>query len=144
MIYRGEDWHQKRMQALIRDRYTCQKCGSKEKLSVHHLRKWKDTKDNSLENLISLCLKCHKSVENRQDKSQGLPKDIRDKGFRTWKTKRKTLHNDIEKSDYNAYLINGKYTVRLIKGKDPICECEAYLFNQHCSHIYSVEMLLKK
>lgn len=43
-----------------RDNHTCQKCGkenSKEKLSIHHINYNK--KNNNIENLISLCRKCH-------------------------------------------------------------------------------------
>jgi len=59
-----------REQIRKRDNYTCQECGKhqkelKRKLSVHHIDYNK--KNNSIFNLISLCLKCHiKSNKNRK------------------------------------------------------------------------------
>lgn len=71
---RGEDWKEKRLLALQRDDYTCQDCGIKERrgLQVHHIIAWAETKDNSLENLITLCLKCHGEIEGK--KGWGIPK----------------------------------------------------------------------
>ena len=69
--YRGEDWNEKRKLCYKRDKYICQDCGivrSKSLLAAHHLIAWRLTKDNSLENLITLCLKCH-------GKRHGRPKN---------------------------------------------------------------------
>ena len=56
----GPDWLIQRRRARIRDNFTCQQCGVTEaelghRLSVHHIRPFRESKDNSLENLISLC-----------------------------------------------------------------------------------------
>ena len=40
-----------------RDNYTCQECGGKENLHIHH--KNRNKKDNNIDNLICLCNKCH-------------------------------------------------------------------------------------
>jgi len=50
-----------------RDNYTCQKCGeqSDKTLDVHHKVPYRISKNNSLNNLISLCKRCH----NREDAS---------------------------------------------------------------------------
>ena len=40
-----------------RDNHTCQYCGSKENICVHHIDYNK--KNNSVENLLSLCMKCN-------------------------------------------------------------------------------------
>jgi len=40
-----------------RDNYTCQKCGSKKKLSIHHIDY--DKKNNKEKNLITLCISCN-------------------------------------------------------------------------------------
>lgn len=56
-----------RLLVLKRDNYTCQICGSKEKLCVHHkdgngrnvLAKYKN---NNLDNLITLCHRCHSNL----------------------------------------------------------------------------------
>lgn len=71
--YRGFDW--KDVVELIRerDRYTCQRCGMTTEecntiyggnLQVHHKIPYRLTKDNSPENLITLCNRCHKYIEH--------------------------------------------------------------------------------
>jgi len=61
-------WKSKRKEALKKAEFKCQKCGSEEKLNVHHKEKaiygkghgpLKES-NNSLDNLIVLCAKCHK------------------------------------------------------------------------------------
>ncbi len=49
-----------RVLALQRDNYRCTDCGSNDNLHVHHLNKLSESKDNSLDNLITLCGDCHK------------------------------------------------------------------------------------
>lgn len=48
---------------MARDNFTCQYCGSKEDLQVHHIvsRKHMNTKFD-LENGITLCKKCHAKI----------------------------------------------------------------------------------
>lgn len=54
-------WQKKKYEILERDNYTCQKCGAKSNLNVHH----KSYSPNTLawdypnENLITLCDRCH-------------------------------------------------------------------------------------
>ncbi len=53
-------WPFQRNRARNRDNYTCQRCGIAEKelghaLSVHHIRPFRESKDNSVENLVCLC-----------------------------------------------------------------------------------------
>ena len=54
--HNGQYW-KIRNSVIKRDGGKCQKCGSKEKLVVHHIN-GNDT-DNSLSNLITICNKCH-------------------------------------------------------------------------------------
>ena len=51
-------------QVLIRDSYTCKRCGSKENLVVHHIEKFSENKKLRFDvnNGITLCQKCHKEV----------------------------------------------------------------------------------
>lgn len=57
--------------ALKRDNYTCQKCGSKENLELHHIKKRRlfggdyNAADNA-NNLITYCHTCHLSEEPRK------------------------------------------------------------------------------
>lgn len=64
--YRGKDWRKQRELRLKTDGYKCVLCGedyTKGNLDVHHIVRYYYTKDNSLENLITLCKRCHKVTE---------------------------------------------------------------------------------
>jgi len=50
-----------RNKALERDKYTCQNCGSNSQLVVHHL----NPPSNKLEDLQTLCRKCHPKAHNQ-------------------------------------------------------------------------------
>lgn len=56
------EWRRIRKKIFKRDNYTCQnpKCGSKEKLTVHHIDY--DVYNNSFDNLITLCSRCNSSI----------------------------------------------------------------------------------
>ena len=62
-LYRGTDWEEQRKKALDRDNHRCRKC-KKFTNKVHHIRKWHQIHDNSLSNLISLCDRHHKIMDN--------------------------------------------------------------------------------
>jgi ribosomal protein S27AE len=59
-------WLQKKAEVLIRDNYTCQKCGAKSYLNVHHksYQSGKLAWEYPNEELITLCKDCH---ENEHD-----------------------------------------------------------------------------
>jgi 5-methylcytosine-specific restriction endonuclease McrA len=57
--YHGENWLIIRKSVLQRDNFTCQKCGSKDELVAHHLIPYRLGGSDDLENLITLCRKCH-------------------------------------------------------------------------------------
>jgi hypothetical protein len=75
----GPDWPKQRARALRRDRWTCQECGltmnahrsiwNGEGLHVHHVEKLRefDTPEaaNRLENLLTVCRRCHHLLESR-------------------------------------------------------------------------------
>jgi hypothetical protein len=54
-----------------RDNYTCQKCGSIERLNVHHINNYKQFKEQrtDIDNGITLCHKCHKHFHKLFGKS---------------------------------------------------------------------------
>lgn len=71
----GPNWPEQRRKALERDGYRCTKCGGKLGIAVHHIRKarlwvvdgkydWE--KGNDLNNLTTLCGKCH-IVQDQHD-----------------------------------------------------------------------------
>lgn len=61
------EWKNKiRPSILERDGYSCKRCNANQEttiIHVHHIIPWSLTEDNSQENLISLCISCHKFVE---------------------------------------------------------------------------------
>lgn len=59
-------WLQKKTEILIRDNYSCRKCGAKSNLNVHHLsyEEGKLAWEYQNEKLITLCKKCHEKEHN--------------------------------------------------------------------------------
>lgn len=73
--YYGKNWRSQRRKARKRDDYTCQRCGKTQAengkaLDVHHIRPFRKfglehyEEANHLDNLVSLCISCHKFVEH--------------------------------------------------------------------------------
>ncbi len=62
--YRGRDWKKIRRQIRRRDQNRCMRCGGTEHLQVHHITPYEDSFDNSPQNLITLCARCHGLVEH--------------------------------------------------------------------------------
>lgn len=58
-----EDWDTIRKKVYQRDGYRCQMCGKNGVIHAHHIVPLKISKNNSLSNLVSLCPKCHKKIE---------------------------------------------------------------------------------
>lgn len=53
-----------RSAVLERDAHTCQKCGRKGKLELHHIKPITEGQDDTVENLVSLCSRCHREWEH--------------------------------------------------------------------------------
>lgn len=59
-----------RIATLIRDNYTCQKCGKKDcRLEAHHITPKKLGGNDSIYNLITLCNKCHDKIKGKEELS---------------------------------------------------------------------------
>jgi hypothetical protein len=56
-------WQAIRIQTLERDSYQCQHCGKKDKLEIHHLIPRRKGGLDVLENTLTVCRKCHKTIE---------------------------------------------------------------------------------
>lgn len=61
LFLKGNYWKETSAMILKRDNYSCVKCGSKKRLQVHH-KTYEHHLDekNNLQDLITLCHKCHK------------------------------------------------------------------------------------
>jgi len=49
----------------LRDGNRCQMCGASQQLCVHHIRPYRESQDDSPNNLITLCQSCHGKSESR-------------------------------------------------------------------------------
>ena len=56
-------WRVARVAALERDGGCCVRCESADDLTVHHIVPWRQTRDDSVGNLVTLCRACHYRVE---------------------------------------------------------------------------------
>jgi hypothetical protein len=78
--WRGPNWFAQHKAARERDNHTCQNCGITESelgrpLDVHHIQPWRSfdhnwQEANRLENLTSLCQRCHTSLEPRPHRNR--------------------------------------------------------------------------
>lgn len=67
-------WSKTRTQALERDGFSCRACGSGGDgviLDVHHVKPILEGGTNELHNLLTLCRRCHKAVENKGGYDRG-------------------------------------------------------------------------
>jgi len=55
-----EEYEALRKRALGRDGWRCQSCGSQSNLQVHHVKPRSQLGHDALENLITLCVGCHR------------------------------------------------------------------------------------
>lgn len=64
-------WNRIRREVYKRDKYTCRECGVKyhdingNSLHAHHIIPYQVSRDDSLGNLITLCLSCHRKEEHK-------------------------------------------------------------------------------
>lgn len=88
-----------RKAAIIRDSYKCQECGKSNcKLEVHHIRARQYNGANTINNLITLCSKCH-------DKTKGREQDFEDRYF-------KIIGSKPKRFDYAMHVMQGKNYLR--------------------------------
>lgn len=80
--YYGPNWREQRRKARQRDGFTCQHCGIPEsdlerQLDVHHLTPFRKygvenyLQANQLDNLVSLCYKCHTTAQHEYERHEG-------------------------------------------------------------------------
>lgn len=56
------EWRELRVQALKRDKYTCQMCGTGKNVQVHHVNYKNLGTAQELEDVVTLCDDCHSKV----------------------------------------------------------------------------------
>lgn len=63
--YQAKIW---RKACIERDDHTCQKCGSKDRLHVHHILEYKDFPDQrwNINNGVTVCAFCHEKIHKRE------------------------------------------------------------------------------
>lgn len=83
-------WKKQRDRILFRDDFTCQNCGSKEKLVVHHLS-YKDFPDCPDSNLITLCNDCHKLFHVTDMELKKIKEKRKDLGRQLYDTVQKLI-----------------------------------------------------
>ncbi len=57
-----------------KDNWNCQRCGSKDDLTIHHIDgQGRNSKNpnNDINNLITLCRKCHSSIHGKKNRKWG-------------------------------------------------------------------------
>lgn len=59
---KSESWQSVRRTALKRDGWVCQQCGTGKNLEVHHINYEHLGQEGELEDVITLCRKCHERV----------------------------------------------------------------------------------
>jgi 5-methylcytosine-specific restriction endonuclease McrA len=65
----NEKYREWKRAVLARDSYCCQMCPKTTSLQAHHIRRWADcpTIRYDVDNGITLCFVCHKSIHGRED-----------------------------------------------------------------------------
>ncbi|MCD7824257.1 MAG: HNH endonuclease [Oscillospiraceae bacterium] len=66
--YGDYDYEWSQLSAQMRENGICHRCGSREKLDVHHIIPTKQGGTRAPRNLVVLCSSCHTLVENQQRK----------------------------------------------------------------------------
>ena len=62
---KSDAWQRVRREALKRDGYVCQQCGTGKNLEVHHINYEHLGQDGELNDVITLCRKCHVKVHEQ-------------------------------------------------------------------------------
>ncbi len=63
-----KEWHYYRQFALERDNYQCALCHSTDRIQVHHITPYRYSQNHDLDNLITLCRRCHSKEEIKVSK----------------------------------------------------------------------------
>ncbi|MGE5733963.1 MAG: HNH endonuclease [Acidobacteriota bacterium] len=70
--WESDSYRQLCREILQRDGWRCQNCGSRENLQVHHKEFRSHLGQNDEQNLITLCLSCHRRVHGQSTNVESL------------------------------------------------------------------------
>jgi 5-methylcytosine-specific restriction endonuclease McrA len=59
VLLEGEEYDALRLAVLERDHWQCRRCGHRRHLEVHHIVERSDLRLDTMENLCTLCRRCH-------------------------------------------------------------------------------------
>jgi len=62
---KSDEWAHKRNLTLQRDNYSCRKCGSPNRLAIHHLSGYNLLPKEPISCLVTLCSKCHQKQHDK-------------------------------------------------------------------------------
>lgn len=83
LFLKSKYWKNIRIEVLKRDKFTCVYCGVKDNLQVHHLTYKNHYKEHkNLQDLITLCDKCHNSEHQWEVKKNELLKVVMSKNIK--------------------------------------------------------------
>ena len=70
-FYHTPEWKKVRIKTLARDDFRCVKCGDENaQLHVHHIKPVAKGGTDELDNLMTLCLKCHRKIHGKLIKTK--------------------------------------------------------------------------
>lgn len=123
------------LKALERDCYTCQQCGTKERLHVHHLDGKGSTlpsnqRNDKLDNLITVCIVCHPKIHT----SLVVKEKYKDKW--AWKYDRCVLCKNNNKRHISLGLCSTCYTRERKKRPNYISYQKAYYTSKRLTASY--------
>lgn len=100
---KSKTWQIKRTERLKIDNFTCQICGNKRNLNVHHLTYKNFKNENIYSDLITLCGKCHQKIEEEKIKLPQINKK----------------HTKTQERFYAVYyIIDNIFYKKIVKGWD--------------------------
>lgn len=65
------EWKKRRKEVYARDQWRCRRCGKHcgaKEIQCHHIIPYRISQDDSMGNLVTLCLACHCAIERPHDK----------------------------------------------------------------------------
>lgn len=127
-------------QVKDRDNYTCRVCGNKHRLEVHHIVKIKHGGENSLDNLVTLCVQCHRAIDTL-DLDHALKKCKKNAEKYLGIENTPDYRTTKEKVEDMGFDLRAIYSKLKRKGDDPDIQDILVLFNNVLDDVESISGL---